>query len=279
LNYRHVYHAGNFADVVKHAVLTLSLLYLQRKDKGFLVLDTHAGKGLYQLDDPQALKTGEARDGIGRVLSASNPPAQLAAYMRVIGDVRARSGSASYPGSPLIAASLLRPQDRLVAFELQPSEAKALTATLAPFRRARVIAEDGYHALKSQLPPPERRALVLVDPPFELDSEFLEIAKALEGAVTRFPTGLYLVWLPLKERKAIDAIYGEIQTANISDVTALEWHVRDPIAGAGLTGAALLMINAPFTLQTDLSAVMPWLMRVLAQGPGARWEIRRITPE
>jgi 23S rRNA (adenine2030-N6)-methyltransferase len=279
LNYRHIYHAGNFADVVKHAVLTLSLLYLQKKDKGFLVLDTHAGKGLYQLDDPQALKTGEAREGIQRVLGAKDPPAQLASYLRVVGDVRTRFGKESYPGSPLIAASLLRAQDRLVAFELQPNEAKALTATLAPYRRARVISEDGYHALKSQLPPPERRALVLIDPPFELDSEFLQIAKALEGAVTRFPSGLYLIWLPVKERKAIDAIYGEVQTARIRDVTALEWQVREPIAAAGLTSAALMMINAPFTLQTELSAVMPWLTRALAQGPGARFELKRITAE
>jgi 23S rRNA (adenine2030-N6)-methyltransferase len=142
-----------------------------------------------------------------------------------------------------------------------------------------VIAEDGYHALKSQLPPPERRALVLVDPPFEVESEFLQIAKALEGAVTRFPTGLYLVWLPLKDRKAIDAIYGEVQTARIRDVTALEWHVRDPIADVGLTGSVLMMINAPFTLQNELSAIMPWMTRVLTQGPGARWELRRVTPE
>jgi 23S rRNA (adenine2030-N6)-methyltransferase len=279
VNYRHVYHAGNFADVVKHAVLTLSLLYLQRKDKGFLVLDTHAGKGLYQLDDPMALKTGEALGGITRVMNATDPPAALSLFLRVVKDVRERHGKESYPGSPLIAAALLRPQDRLVAIELQPSEAKALAATLAPFRRARVIAEDGYHALKAHLPPPERRALVLVDPPFETEGELTSLAKALEGAVTRFPTGLYLVWVPLKERKAIESIYGEIQSAGLRDVTSLEWQVREPIAGVGLTSAALILINAPFTLRDELGAVMPWMMRTLAQGPGAGWELRRITPE
>ena len=279
MNYRHVYHAGNFADVVKHAVLTLLILYLQRKDKGFLVLDTHAGRGLYQLDDPMAVKTREARDGIARVLATPNPPKHLAPYLRVVNAIRERHGKEAYPGSPLIIAQLLRAQDRLVASELQPGEANALAMTLGALRRARVLTEDGYHSLKSQLPPPERRALIVVDPPFESEGEFAAIAKSIEGAVTKFPTGLYMVWLAVKDRKAIEALYGEIQSAGIDDAMSLEWQVREPIVGTGLTAAALLLINPPFSLKEELLDIMPWLTRTLAQGPGARWDFKRITAE
>lgn len=280
MNYRHGFHAGNFADVVKHAVLTRAIDYLQQKDKGLLILDTHAGKGLYRLDDALALKTNEARDGIIRVVAAvSEPPAALATFLRVLNTVRKRLGESAYPGSPLIAASLLRPQDRLIACELQPAEAKELAASLAPIRRARVLNEDGYHALKAQLPPPERRGVILIDPPFEQDNEFEQVFKGLQGAVARFREGIYIAWLPVKDRGALERLYGEIKSAHIRDVTAVEWQVREAIAGLGLTASALLMINAPFTIKDDLSAMMPWLMKILAQGAGAKWEFRRITPE
>lgn len=280
MNYRHGFHAGNFADVVKHAVFTRALEYLQQKDKGLLILDTHAGKGLYRLDDALALKTNEARDGIARVLaSVIEPPPAFASFVRILNAVRKKHGDNAYPGSPLIAASLLRPQDRLIVCELQPAEAKELAASLAPIRRARVLNEDGYHALKAQLPPPERRGVILIDPPFEQENEFEQVFKGLQGAVARFREGLYIAWLPVKDRTALEKLYGEIKSANIRDVTAVEWQVREAITGAGLTASALVMINAPFTIKDDLSAMMPWLMKILAQGPGAKWEFRRITPE
>jgi 23S rRNA (adenine2030-N6)-methyltransferase len=174
---------------------------------------------------------------------------------------------------------MLRPQDRLVACELQPSEARLLAASLASVRRARVLTEDGYHALKAQLPPPERRGLILVDPPYEDENEFSNIVKAVQGAVAKFREGLYLLWLPVKDRKVLDAVYGEIKAMGLRDVTSLEWQVRERITGAGMPGCALVMINAPFTIKDDLSAMMPWMTRVLAQGAGAKWEWRRITAE
>src|SRR5258708_5977154 len=198
MNYRHAFHAGNFADVVKHIALVAILLHLRRKDAAFAVIDTHAGRGLYDLSAEAAERTGEAQKGIGRILAMPQAgaayPAVLARYIETV----KAAGDGFYPGSPLIAAHLLRPQDRLVAIEKHPEEAAALAKALPPLANLRSECADGYARLNALLPPPERRGLVLIDPPFEAPDEFQQAARTLGEALPRFANGIYLLWYPPK---------------------------------------------------------------------------------
>src|SRR3974390_699594 len=197
MNYRHAYHAGNFADVVKHVVLVGILLHLRRKEAPFRVIDTHAGRGIYDLAGEAAARTGEANEGIKRLddlMPGETLPEALSAYLRIVRTF----GPDRYPGSPLIAAQLLREKDRLIAIESIPEEEAALRRTLAHVPNAKSQCADGYARLASLLPPPERRGLVLIDPPYEAENEFARVAEMLSMARKRFATGLYLVWYPIK---------------------------------------------------------------------------------
>ncbi|MDE3116860.1 MAG: 23S rRNA (adenine(2030)-N(6))-methyltransferase RlmJ, partial [Pseudomonadota bacterium] len=214
MNYRHAYHAGNFADVAKHLALVAALRHLKKKEKPFVVLDTHGGRGRYDLS-AEAARTGEAAAGIGRLLPLAgedNLPEILKTYL----DLVAQEGAGHYPGSPLLAVRLLRPQDRLVAIEKHPEEAAALQAVLAPFGNARAIEGDGYGRLAALLPPKERRGLVLIDPPYEAPDEFERAAAALKAAYRRFATGIYMLWFPIKFPAAADAFCGEALAGGIA---------------------------------------------------------------
>ncbi len=256
MNYRHGYHAGNFADVVKHIALVAILTHLKKKDAPFAVIDTHGGRGAYDLSGSQAKKTGEAAHGIGRLanLAGDLPPA-LAAYMACVG-----LGSA-YPGSPLIAARLLRPQDRLVAIEKHPDEAALLQDVLTPWRKTSVEIADGYARLPKLLPPPERRGLVLVDPPFEAVDEFEQLVAALRAAHRRFANGLYLVWYPVKAQSAADGFIGEALATGAPALT-IEIAVDVPEGKLGRSG--LLVLNPPFGFQAEMEAVLQILEPLLA---------------
>ncbi|HRG16285.1 MAG TPA: 23S rRNA (adenine(2030)-N(6))-methyltransferase RlmJ, partial [Pseudomonadota bacterium] len=198
MNYRHVYHAGNFADVLKHVVLIALIEALKTKQTPFAVLDTHAGAGRYSLASEEALKTGEFRDGVMRLLAAERLPTLVHAYLNL---VRSQNGSQSYPGSPLIAAQLLRDSDRLMVCELQNAEIASLRQLFARDARVAVHQRDGYQAMSALLPPPEKRGLVLIDPPFEAqEQEFRVIEEALAAAHKRFANGVYAVWYPIKLR-------------------------------------------------------------------------------
>lgn len=281
MNYRHLYHAGSFADVLKHAGLVSVLLHLHKKEKPFAVIDTHAGSGVYDIAGAEAAKTGEAKDGILRLLAAGALPGVLEAY----GDVVRGFGVDAYPGSPLIAAKFLRSHDRLVAIEKHPEEFSVLAATLAKFPRARAIAGDGYKELQVLLPPPERRGLVLIDPPFESDDEFLLAAHALAAAHKRFATGIYMFWYPVKARGDADAAIGEVLNAGVNDVLRIELDVGVKPAparegrGAVLSATGLLVINPPFGFETDMSAILPFLTEKLAQGPRPRFRLERLAGE
>ena len=204
MNYRHAFHAGNFADVLKHVVLIMLIEYLKKKPAPFFYLDTHAGRGLYDLSDAQAQRSGEYKGGIGRLLDvrAASLPAEVAAYVNVVRESAGKGHSAitAYPGSPIIVAALRRPTDRLVLMEALPKEASALSAALGRQRLVSVLESDGYAALKAQLPPRENRGLVLIDPPYESDLEFDRVLAGLEVGHERWPTGTYCVWYPLTDR-------------------------------------------------------------------------------
>ena len=201
MNYRHSYHAGNSADVLKHAVLARIIAYLQRKDQAFRVIDTHAGIGSYDLSSTEAQKTGEWRDGVGRVMAAQLSPdlaAFLAPWLETVKALNPEGGLRHYPGSPRLTRLLLRKQDRLTAIELHPDDSRQLRALFEGDYQVRVIELDGWLALGGHLPPKEKRGLVLIDPPFELDGEFDRMIDGLARATRRFPGGTYLLWHPIK---------------------------------------------------------------------------------
>ena len=216
MNYRHAYHAGNFADVLKHVVLALVIDYLKRKDAPFRVIDTHAGIGRYALTSSEAAKTGEWRQGIGRLIGAdaeqlpSEVAQAMAPYLDAVRAANAPGELAVYPGSPLIARHLMRASDLLVANELHPEDAAALRATLGRDRRIKLITLDAWTALKSLLPPKERRGVVLIDPPFEEEGELARMVEGLDQALRRFRTGVYLAWYPIKDRKPIERFHADL---------------------------------------------------------------------
>ncbi len=264
MNYRHGYHAGNFADVPKHVALIAILAHLKKKDAPFAVLDTHAGRGAYDLSGEEAQKTGEATGGIGRLaaLGGDLPPA-LRQYLECVGQRQA------YPGSPLIAARLMRPQDRLVAIEKHPEECALLKTVLAPWRKAAVENADGYLRLPKLLPPPERRGVVLIDPPFEAADEFERMGGVLRAASRRFATGIYLAWYPIKSQSAADAFVGEALTVG-SPALTIEIAVDAP--EGRLSRAGLLVLNPPFGFAEEMGHVLVQLEPVLAAR--TRLEIR-----
>jgi 23S rRNA (adenine2030-N6)-methyltransferase len=270
LNYRHAYHAGNFADVLKHTALVAALLHLRKKDKPFRVIDSHAGRGLYALESAEALRTGEAAQGIARLADLAEIPDLPPALATYLDGVRAE-GRGNYPGSPRLAARLLRPGDGLVAIERHPVEAEALRASLAPFRNVRVLEDDGYARLPTLLPPAERRGLILIDPPYEAGDEFARAADALSNAHRRFATGIFMLWYPIKSAPAADAFCGEVFARGIQKALRLEISVGAE-AGAEkerLAASGLLVVNAPYGFEEEMRAVALLLAPRLGRTPQA----------
>ena len=259
MNYRHAFHAGNFADVVKHLALVALLRHLRRKETAFAAIDTHAGRGSYDLCGAEAQRTGEAEEGILRLRQLSDAgETTLSTYLRLA------SGRA-YPGSPLIAARLLRPQDRLVAVEKHPEEAAALSEVLRPFRKAHVETADGYSRLPALLPPPERRGLVLIDPPYEAGHELEDAARAFASAFRRFATGIYMLWFPVKSAAEADGFCGEVLAVGPSRALRLDV-VRAAASDDRLSAAGLLVVNPPWRFEDEMrDALAPVLPLLRAQ--------------
>lgn len=283
MNYRHAYHAGNFADVVKHAALSRLVEYLKKKPKAFRVVDTHAGTGLYDLSSPEAQKTGEWRDGIGRLLSSS-PAAGAAAGLLApyLDAVRARNpqgGLARYPGSPGIARALLRPQDRLSAIEMHPHDAATLRKNFAGDFQTRVLELDGWLALGAHLPPKEKRGLVLIDPPFEEGGEFDRMVGGLVRAYRRWPGGVYALWYPVKDRAAVARFRAALSESGVPKILDVAFAIRAPSREARLDGCGLAVVNPPYTFEAEMRAILPALKSVLADGPGAGWSLDWLSGE
>ncbi len=282
MNYRHAFHAGNFADVVKHAILVRLLEYLKRKPAPFRVIDTHAGRGRYDLAGPEAERSPEWRDGIGRLLAATLPPdadALLAPYLGAVRTENAGDALTAYPGSPLIARHLLRPQDRLSALELHPEEAAALRALFAGDIQVRASAVDGWQALPAFVPPKEKRGLILVDPPFEEKGEFERLAGGLARAHRRFPSGLYALWYPIKDPDAVAAFTAALAATGIPRMLRIELTIRAPSTPARLHGTGMVVVNPPFTLEAELASLLPALAAILADAGRGRWHLDWIRGE
>jgi len=264
LSYRHAFHAGNHADVLKHALLVQVLAYLKQKDKPLLFVDTHAGAGLYDLASPWAQKNREFDTGIGRLLQCGSLPAGLQAYVALIRSLNPRRSLQRYPGSPWLAAELLRPQDRARLFELHPAECEALRALFRADRRIKVEQQDGFNALAPLLPPPQRRALVLIDPPYEVKRDYATAVSALQAAWRRFPAGVYLLWYPVVRRASVERLERDLTSSGLRDVLLAELAVA-PASGGGMQASGLIMVNPPWTLKPELESLLGFLAATLGR--------------
>jgi 23S rRNA (adenine2030-N6)-methyltransferase len=281
MNYRHAFHAGGFADVIKHIVLVRILIYLQEKPAAFRVIDTHAGAGLYDLTSEEARRGGEWLTGIARVMQARFSEAGLALLKPYLDIVRAFNTGpelAAYPGSPLFARALLRPQDRLTACEIEPGARTQLIDALRRDAQARVVDLDGWKALPAFVPPNERRGLVLIDPPFEAKDEFERTAEGFAKAFAKWPSGTYLLWYPAKSRRAADELADRIARALGSARPAaeglrLEFSVAPQAAGSALASTGLLIVNPPWTLASELKTILTELTKPLGQGGAGRYRL------
>lgn len=260
MNYRHAFHAGNHADVLKHATLARVLAHMLEKPKPFLFLDTHAGIARYDLDAEEAQKTGEAESGIRKLWDLPTEPASLRPYLSLV--QRINHGKLRwYPGSPGIARLLMRPEDRIELCELHPQDVQALRRATAGDRRVTVRREDGYHALKSLLPPPERRGVVLVDPPFEDKDEADQLLKGMKNALKRFATGTYLIWYPIKDRPPVDALHEGLKATGVRRQLIAELWINEPLSPMLLNGSGLVVINPPFKLENWLGEALSAMAR------------------
>ncbi len=262
MNYRHAFHAGSFADVFKHAVLCRILYYLREKPAAFRVIDTHAGAGLYDLTSAEAKRGGEWHDGIERLLAAklSEPVTKLLApYLEVVGALNERGRLKLYPGSPAIARAWLRPQDKLIACELEPKAAVELAGHLRGDIRIKTLEIDGWTALSAYVPPPERRGMVLIDPPFEEDSDFHRLSHGMAGAHRKWATGIYALWYPIKGRGEPDALAKQLRRLEIPKILRAELIVSPVSDPTRLNGCGLILVNPPWTLEAELSTLLPVL--------------------
>lgn len=278
MNYRHVFHAGNFADVFKHALLSVLLQHLKTKDKPFFVLDSHAGLGLYDLSDERSLRTGEWRDGIARVLARPGAPKALAPYLAAVRGLNGEDGLRWYPGSPRLIRAFLRVQDRLAAVEMHPEDARLLADEFAGDPAVKIHAMDGYNALKSLLPPPERRGLVLVDPSFEATDEFARLARGLKEAHRRWATGIYMLWYPIKNRDAVAAFHAEVAALALPRTMAVELRLEAE-APNRLVGCGVVLLNPPWTFEREAAEILDFLVKVLGRSAGASRRIEWLVPE
>lgn len=282
MNYRHAYHAGNFADVFKHAILVRILDYLKRKDKPFRVIDTHAGRGFYDLGATEAEKTGEWREGIERVLDAeisAEAATLLAPYLGAVKELNGGGPLRHYPGSPALARHLLRARDRLTAIELHPEDAFALKTRFAGDFRTRVIELDGWLALGAHLPPKEKRGLVLIDPPFEQPGEFERMADGLVKAHRRWPGGIYAFWYPVKDHEEVAEWRSRLRGCGVPKILDLAISVRERLHFPRLEGCGMTIVNPPYALEHEMRAVLPALAALLADGGHSGWEITWLARE
>lgn len=283
MNYRHAYHAGNFADVLKHAVLARILVHLCQKTAPFRVIDTHAGVGRYNLAGVEAGRTGEWRDGVGRLEAqplAGEAAALLEPYWRAIRETRAFHGASAYPGSPLIAAALARAQDKLVFIEKHPQDVRLLAEALGKDKRAKVLELDGWTALNAYVPPVEKRGLVLIDPPFEEPGEFARMAERLAKAWAKWRTGIYALWFPVKDVRERDAFYVAVEESGIEKALRIEL-LRHPASRAGdvLAGSGMLVVNPPWTLKNEMEVLGPALASTLGLAGEGLFRCDWLVPE
>lgn len=272
MNYRHAFHAGNHCDVLKHAALALILERLRDKEKPFIILDTHAGRGLYDLESQEARRSGEHQGGILKIINDPSPPASLHPYLDAVRRQNPFGGLRWYPGSPMIARDALRPQDSAKFCELHPDERVALDRAIGGDPRIRIFDLDGYQSVRAFLPPKERRGLVLIDPPFEKPGEYERVADAIADGVARWAGGVYMIWRPIKDETGYAAFLDAVAPLRLEKSLVVSLAVAGPAANT-LTGSGLFIINPTFGLSDALAAALPYLAARLAAAPGGGWSL------
>lgn len=286
LSYRHAFHAGNFADVLKHSVLTLVLEYITRKEKGFYYIDTHSGAGMYALQDKYAQKTGEYKDGIAKILNASNIPTSLEEYVHLIQSMNSNvSDNASteelkvYPGSPGIAKNYTRRQDSAHLFELHPTDTELLQEVCQRWNKSHVKQKDGYEGLLSLLPPPCRRAVVLIDPPYELKEDYNKAVKTIIKAYKKFATGTYILWYPIVKRELIHKMQDDFLQSNVKNILQVEYCQQADTQEYGMTGTGLFIVNPPWQLKDQLGEILPFMKQQMGDENTTSFNLKQLVEE
>lgn len=278
LSYRHSFHAGNHADVLKHIVQSLILTSLQQKEKPFVYHDTHSGVGRYDLTHEWSEKTGEYKQGIARVWQQETIPEQLESYFDAIRQLNQGDTLRYYPGSPRVARAHLREQDRMVLTELHPSDYPLLEQEFHRDRQVSIYKEDGFTRLKASLPPRERRGLVLIDPPYELAKEYRDVVRAIAHSHQRWATGIYAIWYPVVNRCDIDDMLQGLQDLGIRKILQIELGVSPDTNERGMTASGMIVINPPWTLENQMQTILPFLQQAIAPATG-HYKLQWIVPE
>ncbi|OTA15429.1 ribosomal RNA large subunit methyltransferase J [Xenorhabdus vietnamensis] len=279
LSYRHSFHAGNHADVLKHTVQSLIIESLKLKEKSFLYLDTHSGAGRYQLSGEHAERTGEYLEGIARIWQRDDIPEEFAAYIGAVKALNPHGSLRYYPGSPLIARHLLREHDELNLSELHSSDYPLLRTEFSRDIRARVLREDGFQQLKSKLPPRSRRGFVLIDPSYELKSDYQSVVQSIHEGYKRFATGTYALWYPVVLRQQIKRLVKQLEATGIRKILQIELGVRPDSDQRGMTASGMIVINPPWKLEQQMKAALPWLHQVLVPEGTGHATVEWIVPE
>ncbi len=263
LSYRHAFHAGNFADVLKHSVLTLTLEYMTRKEKGFSYIDSHSGAGMYQLQEEYAQKTGEYKNGIAKLINQNDIPEALQEYVDLISALNSDGELNIYPGSPGFARQFLRRQDSAHLYELHPTDLSYLTTFCERWRKARVNQTDGYKGVLANLPPATRRSVVLIDPPYELKEDYVKAVSTIVDGYKRFTSGTYILWYPVVTRDYINAMQKQFLNSNTRNVLQVEFCLQPDTQAYGMTGTGLFIVNPPWQLAQQLEDILPYLKNKL----------------
>lgn len=278
LSYRHSYHAGNHADVLKHTVLSLCLNHLKEKSKPFIYLDTHAGAGRYLLQSKEAEKTQEHLTGIDRIWHATDTPELLSSYLGILRRYNDKQLK-YYLGSPLFAKNLLRSDDRLLLTELHSIDFRLLRHEFLKDKRAAVLREDGYHQLKSKLPPREKRGMVLIDPSYELKSDYQTVVEAVAAGYKRFKTGIYTLWYPVVSRSQTQRMINNLISTGIKRVLQIELAIRPDNMQRGMTASGMIIVNPPWQLKTQMESLLPWLHMTLVPGNTGNYCVKQLISE
>ncbi|AKO45823.1 23S rRNA (adenine(2030)-N(6))-methyltransferase RlmJ [[Haemophilus] ducreyi] len=279
LSYRHSFHAGNHADVVKHIVQLLILQSLKQKDKGFLYLDTHAGVGRYSLFSAESEKTGEYLAGIARLWQRIDLPEEIAFYIEELKKVNKGEKLRYYAGSPLLAVNQLRPQDRAILTELHPHDFPLLRQEFAKKENVITKRENGFQQLKAALPPKERRGFILIDPPYELKEDYEQVVSAVQAGYNRFTTGIYAIWYPIVRRQHTKRIIRGLCDSGIRKILQIEFAVRPDSDQRGMTASGMIVINPPWQLASQMQKILPYLTEVLVPEGTGSWVVDWISPE
>lgn len=279
LSYRHAFHAGNFADVLKHLILIEIITYLKKKEQPFCCFDTHAGAGMYDLNGDYALQNREFENGIGKLWLRDDLPECVAAYVNLVKQFNSNNRLARYPGSPFIIRKLLRPNDRLFLFELHSTDHALLVSSTRKDRRIKTFHSDGFTDCLKLLPPSERRGLILIDPSYEIKSDYHQLTETLLKMHKRFATGIYAIWYPVIERSRNQQLEKALQAGGIRNIQLFELGINSDKPGLGMTASGMIVVNPPWTLATHMQSALPWLAEALGNAGEGHYRIQTLVDE